>query len=206
MRRIPHLLLAAATLLASASVQAEDVRLPAPVLQWSFYIFLLFAAAVAIGIFFIRTRPGLVNEPLGTLIEKPVRSPVHAVDKNTPVSDCVKLMVEQQIGAVLVMDGNRLAGIFSERDCLQRVLGAGADPARTLVRDVMTEDPYCVTPSTSLSEAMAIVTNYRVRHLPVLDNGEVLGVISSGDLLLRLAAGTESELRSRAEGSVTRPQ
>ena len=78
----------------------------------------------------------------------------------------VGMMVEQKIGAVLVMNGNRLVGIFTERDCLMRVLGAGIDPAATLVRDVMTEDPYCVTPNTSLSEAMAIVTNYRVRHLP----------------------------------------
>jgi CBS domain-containing protein len=179
---------------------AEDVLLPAPVLQASFYIFLFFAIAVAIGIFFIRKRPGLVNEPLGSLIEGPTQ-PVHSVGRNTSVRDCVRTMMEQRIGAVLVMEGDALIGIFSERDCMQRVIGAGLDPETTLVRDVMTENPHCVTPNTSLSEAMAIVTNYRVRHLPVIDSGMVLGLVSSGDLLFRLASSSEADLRDVAEAA-----
>lgn len=189
--------------LLSSPASAEDVLLPAPVLQWSFYIFLFFALAVVVGIFFVRTREGLVNESLGSLIETPTH-PVYSVGKNTPVKACVRKMVEHHIGAILVMEGQELVGIFSERDCMQRVVDAGLDPESTLVRDVMTENPYCVTPTTSLSEAMAIVTNYRIRHLPVVEENRVLGMVSSGDLILRLAAGEESELRAVAETAASR--
>jgi CBS domain-containing protein len=182
---------------------AEDVQLPAPVLTWSFYIFLFFAAAVAIGIFFVRTRGGLVNEPLGSLVEAPA-TPVYSVSKNATVRDCVHKMMNHRIGAILVMENERLIGIFSERDCLLRVVGPGLDPEQTLVRDVMTKDPHCVTPQTSLSEAMNIITNYRFRHLPVIDNGRVLGMVSSGDLMLRLASGSAADVQEVATAAKTR--
>jgi CBS domain-containing protein len=155
---------------------------------------------VAIGIFFVRTRGGLVNEPLGSLVEGPTL-PVHAVGRNTPVSECVQKMIELNIGALLIMEGDELLGIFSERDCLVRVVGAGLDPGETLVRDVMTPDPRCVTPQTSLHEAMNIVSNYRIRHLPVIDGGQVLGMVSSGDLMLRLASGSAVDVEEVAAAS-----
>ena len=119
MTRLHKLIALASLALAAQPALAEDVRLPAPVLTWSFYIFLLFAAAVAVGIFFVRTRKGLVNEPLGSLVEGPTL-PVHAVGRNTPVRECVQQMIELNIGAMLVMEGDELLGIFSERDCLVR--------------------------------------------------------------------------------------
>lgn len=183
---------------------AEDVRLPAPVLTYSFYIFLFFAVAVAVGVFFVRTRKGLVNEPLGSLVEAPT-TPVHAVGKNTSVRTCVQQMVELNIGAMLVMEGDDLIGIFSERDCLSRVVGAGLDPDHTLVRDVMTAHPRCVTPQTSLSEAMSIVTNDRIRHLPVIDDGKVLGLVSSGDLMLRLASASAAEIQEISDSTPSHP-
>jgi CBS domain-containing protein len=200
MTRLHKLIALASLALAAQPALAEDVRLPAPVLTWSFYIFLLFAAAVAVGIFFVRTRKGLVNEPLGSLVEGPTL-PVHAVGRNTPVRECVQQMIELNIGAMLVMEGDELLGIFSERDCLVRVVGQGLDPGETLVRDVMTPDPRCVTPQTSLHEAMSIVTNYRIRHLPVIDGGKVLGMVSSGDLMLRLASGSAADVEEVAAAS-----
>jgi CBS domain-containing protein len=180
---------------------AEDVRLPAPVLTYSFYIFLFFAVSVAVGIFFVRTRKGLVNEPLGNLVEAPTM-PVHAVGKNTNVRDCVRKMNELNIGAMLIMEDDELLGIFSERDCLARVVGANLDPDETLVRDVMTASPRCVTPQTSLSEAMNIITDYRIRHLPVVEGGKVLGMVSSGDLMMRLASGNTADLEAVTERAV----
>lgn len=179
---------------------AEDVRLPAPVLQWSFYIFLFFAAAVAIGIFFVRTRPGLVNEPLDELIDQPMGQ-VHSVTPHASVKEAVELMTKLQIGALLVMEDDRLAGVFSERDCMTRVVALGRDPALTPVGLVMTRDPYCISPQTTLSDALAVVTNYRIRHLPVVADGRVLGIVTSGDLILRLAAGDETQLRKAAEAA-----
>lgn len=189
--------------LAASGAYAEDVQLPAPVLQWSFYLFLCFAAAVAIGIFFIRTRPGLVNEPLDSVIEPP-SGPVHSVTPHASVREAVELMTKHNIGAVLVMEDDHLVGVFSERDCMTRVVGIGRNPEQTPVGLVMTRDPYCVSPQVSLSDALAVVTNYRIRHLPVVAEGRVLGMVTSGDLILRLAAGDEAQLRSVAEAATER--
>jgi len=91
-------------------------------------------------------------------------------------------MNEVRIGAMLVMEDDRLVGIFTERDAIRRVLGGGLDPSSTKVSEVMSRDPISVTPSTSIDEARAIVTNRRIRHLPVVENGKVLGMVSSGDI------------------------
>jgi CBS domain-containing protein len=80
------------------------------------------------------------------------------------------------------MDGERLLGIFTERDAMNKVLAAGRDPLKTKVSEVMTDNPYSIPPTTTVGEAMTIVTNRRFRHLPIVENGKVLAVISSGDL------------------------
>ena len=87
---------------------------------------------------------------------------------------------------MLVMENDQLLGIFTERDAISRVLGVGLDPTSTNVSGVMTRNPVCVSASTTLEEAMSIVTNQRIRHLPVLEDDKVLGVVSSGDLTHRL--------------------
>jgi len=91
-------------------------------------------------------------------------------------------MTAGKIGALIVMDGRRLIGIFTERDALNKVLAGGLDPGKTKVSEVMTPDPYCIPPTTTVGDAMASITKRRVRHLPIVDNGEVLAVVSSGDL------------------------
>ena len=75
-----------------------------------------------------------------------------------------------------------MTAIFTERDALNKVLAAELDPRITKVSEVMTKDPYCIAPTTSVGEAMHVVTDRRVRHLPVVENGKVLAVVSSGDL------------------------
>ena len=174
-----QLTLASLTLL-SGSARAEVVDLPVPFLEWSIYVLLLFGLVVAIGIFVHRGR-GEKAEPLSKMIEE--RSAVvHSVPPGISVTECVRRMNELKIGAMLVMEGDRLAGIFTERDAMTRVLGGGLDPTDTLVSEVMSPDPVCVTPSTTLEEARALVTTKRIRHLPVVDDGKVVGMVSSGDL------------------------
>jgi CBS domain-containing protein len=107
---------------------------------------------------------------------------LHTVAPDTPVSDCVRMMSTHDIGSILVLEGEALRGIFTERDAMKRVLAAGLDPARTRVGDVMTRDPMCISPSTSVGEAMRVVTERRFRHLPVTENGKLLGMVSSGDM------------------------
>jgi len=190
-----HQSMAAAGLAAvTGMVRAEDVQLPAPVLQWSFYIFLIFALVVAVGIFFVRTKKNVIEEPVSALIDQPDSS-LHSVGPYTSVMDCIKLMNEHMIGAMLVMEDEKLVGIFTERDILTRVVGAWLDPATTKVGEVMTRDPYCASPTTSLEEAMHIITSKRFRHLPVVENGKVLGMVSSGDLTHRLVSDKPADIR-----------
>jgi CBS domain-containing protein len=185
MRASGVLTVSAIFMLLSQSALAEEVNLPAPVLEWSFYILLIFAACVAIGIsIFMKGRNG-TYQTMGSLLEdqKPI---VHSIGPEVSVTECVRLMNEFRIGSMLVMEDGQLLGIFTERDAITRVLGAGLDPVSTDVSRVMTKNPVWVTPSTTLEEAMGIVTNKRIRHLPVVEDGRVLGVVSSGDLTHRL--------------------
>ena len=102
------------------------------------------------------------------------------------------------------MDGEKLVGIFTERDALNKVLAAGLDPGKTKVCDVMTKDPYSIPPTTTVGEAMELVTKRRFRHLPIVKNGKVLAVISSGDLthwLVKEQVGEVQELVDLAVGS-----
>ena len=166
--------------LLSGSARAEVVDLPVPFLEWSVYVLLIFGLVVAIGIFVHRGK-GEKAEPLSKMMQERSAA-VHSVAPGTSVTECVRQMNELKIGAMLVMEGDRLAGIFTERDAMTRVLGGGLDPTHTLVSEVMSSDPVCVTPSTTLEEARALVTAKRIRHLPVVDDGKIVGMVSSGDL------------------------
>lgn len=198
----PHWILipTALALLGRASLAADD-DLPAPVLEWSFYILLGFAVVVGIGIFFRRGNGK--SQPMSGLLSEE-RTAVHSVGPDVSITECVRRMNEQKIGAMLVMENQRLLGIFTERDALTKVLGAGLEPATTAVGKVMTTDPTCVSPATTVEEAMVIVTHQRVRHLPVILDGKVLGMISSGDLTHWLVADKAGEIRELIE--VARPQ
>jgi CBS domain-containing protein len=182
---------------------AEDVVLPAPVLQWSFYIFLIFALVVAIGIFFVRTKKSVVDEPLSSLMTEP-DTLIHTVGADISVAACVRQMNEHKIGAMLVMEDDRLVGIFTERDCLTKVVGMELDPAETEIAEVMTRNPHCVTPATSIDEAMSIITNQRFRHLPVVDDGRVMGIVSSGDLTHRMVEDRSLEIRDLVDAASRR--
>jgi CBS domain-containing protein len=171
---------AASLTLVVGMARAEEVDLPVPFLEWSVYVLLLFGLVVAIGIFIHRGK-GEQSEPLEKLMEER-RAEVHYVSPDLSVTECVRQMNELKIGAMLVMEGDRLVGIFTERDAMTRVLGGGLDPTHTLVSEVMSADPICVTPTTTLEEARALVTTRRIRHLPVVEGGKVVGMVSSGDL------------------------
>jgi len=143
------------------------------------YMFILFVIVVAVWTYFMRSRDKR-RTPLDKILEE--REAVHSVGPNTPVTECVRAMTAGKIGALIVMDGEKLIGIFTERDALGRVLAAGLDPGSTKVSDVMTKDPYCIAPTTTVGDAMKLVTTRRFRHLPIVENGKVLAVVSSGDL------------------------
>ena len=106
-----------------------------------------------------------------------------AIGPEAPVIDAIRLMAERGIGALLVMQGARLAGILSERDYARKIVLQGRSSRDTPVRDIMTAEVVTVAPGDSIGHCMQLVTDRRIRHLPVVDGGEVIGVLSIGDLV-----------------------
>jgi CBS domain-containing protein len=143
------------------------------------YLFLVLTIIVALGVYFWKPRDKR-QTPLSRIFEE--GKAIHSVGPDTSVTECVRLMTAGKIGALIVMDGERLTGIFTERDALNKVLANGLDPGNTKVSEVMTKDPYCIPPTTTVGDAMELITKRRFRHLPIMDNGKVLAVVSSGDL------------------------
>lgn len=158
------------------------------------YFFAFFALVVlaGFGVYFIQRRDERAA-PLSRIFQQ--GDPIHAVGPDASVADCVRVMSEKKIGAVMVMEGEKLVGIFTERDALGRVLAANLDPGRTKVRQVMTQNPFCISPTTTVGEAMELVTRRRFRHLPVVENGKTLAVVSSGDLTHWLVKDKVGEVR-----------
>ena len=108
---------------------------------------------------------------------------VYAVAPGDSVIDAIRLMAEKGVGAVLVMEGARLAGIVSERDYARKIVLHGRSSADTSVRDIMTAEVVTVGPQNTVEQCMQVVTEHRIRHLPVLEGDAVIGVISTGDLV-----------------------
>ena len=108
---------------------------------------------------------------------------VHAVAPGAAVIDAIRLMAEKGIGAVLVMEGPRLVGIVSERDYARKVVLHERSSRDTPVADIMTAQVVTVSPVEQVPHCLQLVTDFRIRHLPVVEGGHVLGVISIGDLV-----------------------
>lgn len=119
---------------------------------------------------------------------------VFAIGPDAPVIEAIRLMAEKGIGALLVMRGGRLAGILSERDYARKVVLQGRASSDTPVRDIMTADVISVGLNESTERCMQIVTEHRIRHLPVVDRDAVLGVVSIGDLVKAVIEDQQHEL------------
>ena len=108
---------------------------------------------------------------------------VHTVVPTASMFDALKLMAEKNIGALLIMEGETIVGMVSERDYARKIVLMGRSSKETPVRDVMTCPVMYVGPQQSTEECMALMTEKRLRHLPVLDGGKLIGLISIGDLV-----------------------
>ena len=161
----------------AAFAAVEDVQ--TTIGKLTMYVFILVVVVVTVAVYFMSIRDKR-RAPLTRLFDK--RDPIHSVGPDVSVTECVRTMTSKKLGALIIMDGERLIGIFTERDAMNKMLAAGRDPLNTKVSEVMTRNPYSIPPTTTVGEAMAIVTTRRFRHLPIVENGKVLAVISSGDL------------------------
>jgi len=119
---------------------------------------------------------------------------VYAIAPGAAVLDAIRLMAERHVGALLVMEGETLRGIVSERDYARKVILMGRSSADTPVRDIMTAAVITVEPETPVEKCMQIMTERRVRHLPVIEGGHVAGMISIGDLVKAVIAEQQQHI------------
>lgn len=135
------------------------------------------------------------NTSIAALLEQKGGA-VHTVPTTVTVLEAVQEMNRHKIGAVLVMSGLRLAGIFTERDVLRRVVGAELDPLTTPITQVMTAEVLTVGPEATVHEVMNLFTEKRCRHLPIVKAGQLLGLISIGDVSRWIASADRAEAES----------
>ncbi len=117
------------------------------------------------------------------LLEGKKNSATWSVTPNQMVVEALELMAEKNIGSVVVMDGDQLAGIFTERDYARKGIIQGRKSKSTPVSDVMTANVFTVTPKMNIEDCMNLFSNKRIRHLPVVDDGQVIGLLSIGDIV-----------------------
>ncbi len=122
---------------------------------------------------------------------------VHTVDEKTMVYDAIALMSEKDVGALVVMCRGTMCGIISERDYRNKIILKGRKSKETPVRDIMTRDVKCVTDDYSMNDCMAIMSDKRIRHLPVIDEkNNLIGIISIGDIVKAIMDEQKSEIQN----------
>ena len=117
---------------------------------------------------------------------------VVTIPPDATVYDALVLMAEHDIGSLVVMEGDRLAGIFSERDYARQVALVGKSSKETRVREIMTHKVICIGPGQTVDDCMGLMTAKRIRHLPVLDHKKVVGLISIGDVVKEVISGQQA--------------
>ncbi len=120
---------------------------------------------------------------------------VVTIAKDAHVLEAAKKMNEHHIGAVIVVDGQQVVGIFTERDILNRIVAAQRSAGETKVGEVMTSPMACCTRDTEVAECKAVMTERKIRHLPVVEDGKLYGMISAGDVLADEVANQETSIR-----------
>jgi len=122
-----------------------------------------------------------MSTPISAILDRKGRH-VFSVNSTTTIFDAVAEMNRHRVGSVMVIDGGKLVGIFTERDVLRRVVGAGIDPKRALVAEVMTPGVATTTLDATIEDTMRVFTEKRFRHMPVVEDGRLIGTISIGDV------------------------
>jgi CBS domain-containing protein len=126
------------------------------------------------------------------------------IEADASVVEAVKRMVEANVGSLLVTEGGEITGIVTERDYLRRVALEGRTDKETAVREIVSSPLVVVTPQTTVDECMALMTDRRIRHVPVVDGGEVVGIVSIGDVVSSSRSGRASRSNSCTTTSAAR--
>jgi CBS domain-containing protein len=128
------------------------------------------------------------------LLQGKPRAPC-TIGPDAPVFDALKLMAEKNIGALPVVEGDRLVGIVSERDYARKVILLGKSSHDIPVSEIMTPRPICVQPANTTEECMALMTDRRFRHLPVTENDKLIGILSIGDLVKEIISEQQQTIK-----------
>ena len=127
---------------------------------------------------------------------------VWSIAPDATVYEALELMAEKNIGAVLVMEGGQLLGIFSERDYARRCILLNRRSKETAVKELMTADVITISPSATIDDAMALMSEHHIRHLPVVEDDKVIGVVSIGDIV-KAVIENQAHIISHLEGYIT---
>jgi CBS domain-containing protein len=119
----------------------------------------------------------------------------HGVDVDSTVAEAVRKMKDLNLGSVVILRGEHVVGIFTERDIARRVVFGGLDPAKTQVSEVMTAPVAFVDPATTVAQAMKVMSRTHCRHLPVFDHEKLVGLVSLGDLVRQSTADSDAHVR-----------
>jgi len=120
----------------------------------------------------------------------------HAISPDATAYSALELMAEKDIGALMVMENNKLVGIFSERDYARKVILKGKASKSTTVREIMTSSPISIKPAMTLRDCMVLMTKKHIRHLPVMDNDVLVGVLSTRDVVGTIISDQESAIEN----------
>lgn len=121
---------------------------------------------------------------------------IWSVTPQSPVIDAIAMMAEKGVGALMVMDGERLAGVISERDYARKVILQGRSSRDTPVADIMTSDVISVSVHDTVDHCLGVMTDHKIRHLPVMDEGKLVGVLSIGDLVKAIIDDQRHQIES----------
>ena len=131
---------------------------------------------------------------IGQLLESKGKD-IWSIAPNATVFEALRIMAQKNVGALLVIDQQKLVGIFSERDYARKVILEGKSSKDTAVGDLMTKDVYYIDPKNTLHECLAVITSRRIRHMPVLDNDRLIGIVSIGDVVKQIIEDQEFTIR-----------
>ena len=135
-----------------------------------------------------------MNRPIRDIVR---RGKLVTAAEHTTVAEAARIMTQESVGAMLVMHKDKLVGIFTERDAVTRVLAAGRDPAHTHLSSVMTREPRTISLDKPFGHALIAMREHGFRHMPVLDHGRPVGVVSMRDALIPELSELESDLQDR---------